>query len=513
MIQRYHFAVIAASLMIILSSCHTHDHPHANDHDGHSHGEDARSPDETNNSISYTLFTDRTELFVDLQPLISGLGAAYAAHLTDLETYDPIERGRLMIELLKDGQKTFEMRDTSPSAPGIFTSEITATSVGPHTLLFIFKGENRIDTFIVNDALVYPDASRVPIAGHDDSGDGISFTKEQAWNTGFLVEPVQRQNIHEVIRTSGKVVALPEKVSVVTATSNGLITFHKEGLQVGSSVEKGQKLFSINSQSLLSSNTGEKYRKAEAQLEMTRSNYERAESLLKEDIIGRKEYEKRKMEYEMAKAQWNTLSGHHGQNGSTISAPSKGVITAIECSPNEFVKEGASLIEITQTDKVLLHAEVSQKYVDRIPDVHSANFKTSYSEKVHNIESYNGLLLSFGNTLDEHEHFIPVWFELDRPEDLVIGSYLDIYLLAKEKEDRIVISGSALMQDYQMKYVFVQLSGEEFEKREVTTGVSDGEQVEVLSGLQEGERIVTRGAYQVKMASMSSSIPAHGHSH
>ena len=43
--------------------------------------------------------------------------------------------------------------------------------------------------------------------------------------------------------------------------------------------------------------------------------------------------------------------------------------------------------------------------------------------------------------------------------------------------------------------------------------MENGKQVQVLSGLTEGERVVTKGAYQVKMASLGGSVPAHGHSH
>jgi hypothetical protein len=35
----------------------------------------------------------------------------------------------------------------------------------------------------------------------------------------------------------------------------------------------------------------------------------------------------------------------------------------------------------------------------------------------------------------------------------------------------------------------------------------------VLSGITEGERVVTKGAYAVRLASVSSAIPAHGHVH
>ena len=69
------------------------------------------------------------------------------------------------------------------------------------------------------------------------------------------------------------------------------------------------------------------------------------------------------------------------------------------------------------------------------------------------------------------------------------------------------------MQDYSLNYVYVQTSGESFEKREVKLGVDDGVNVQILSGISEGDWVVTKGAYQIKMASMSSTIPAHGHEH
>ncbi len=59
----------------------------------------------------------------------------------------------------------------------------------------------------------------------------------------------------------------------------------------------------------------------------------------------------------------------------------------------------------------------------------------------------------------------------------------------------------------------MQISGEGFERRTVKIGKRNGKNVEILQGLEVGEVVVTKGAYQVKMASMSGSTPAHGHEH
>ena len=53
-----------------------------------------------------------------------------------------------------------------------------------------------------------------------------------------------------------------------------------------------------------------------------------------------------------------------------------------------------------------------------------------------------------------------------------------------------------------------------FKKREVTIGRENGESVEILSGIKAGETVVTQGAMQVRLASMSGSVPeGHTHSH
>ena len=61
--------------------------------------------------------------------------------------------------------------------------------------------------------------------------------------------------------------------------------------------------------------------------------------------------------------------------------------------------------------------------------------------------------------------------------------------------------------------VFVQVSGETFQKRDVKLGIRDGAWTAILSGVAEGERVVTDGAYALLLSTKSGTIPAHGHTH
>ena len=109
--------------------------------------------------------------------------------------------------------------------------------------------------------------------------------------------------------------------------------------------------------------------------------------------------------------------------------------------------------------------------------------------------------------------FIPVTFEISNTGDLIPGSVIELYLKSLPIPDAIVIPVSALIEEQSHFFVYVQTEGESFEKREVKLGASDGISVQLLSGVVEGERVVTKGAYRIKLSVASGTLPAHGHEH
>ena len=62
-------------------------------------------------------------------------------------------------------------------------------------------------------------------------------------------------------------------------------------------------------------------------------------------------------------------------------------------------------------------------------------------------------------------------------------------------------------------YVYKQLDEEGYQKQEVKTGANNGKEIQILKGLTPGDKVVTKGAYQIKMASASGAIPGHTHEH
>ena len=235
--------------------------------------------------------------------------------------------------------------------------------------------------------------------------------------------------------------------------------------------------------------------------------------LVKDNIVSQKDFQDIKARYETEQANYNNLSRNYQSGGQKVVSPISGFMKNILVAEGQYVSIGQPIASVSQNRSLVLKAEVSQKYFSKLPLISSANFKTAYDNKTYSIESLNGKLLSYGKSNDANTLFIPVTFSFDNKGEVVPGSLVDVYLKLQPFDDAIIIPVSALIEEQGVFYAYVQTGGESFVKRELKMGGSDGINVQVLAGLNDGERVVTKGAYQIKLATASGAIPAHGHAH
>jgi multidrug efflux pump subunit AcrA (membrane-fusion protein) len=125
-----------------------------------------------------------------------------------------------------------------------------------------------------------------------------------------------------------------------------------------------------------------------------------------------------------------------------------------------------------------------------------------------------GRFLSLGLEVDVVTRTAPLIYEWKNPDGLLrVGQSLNLHVETDRAENTLAIPHDAVVEEGGRPIAFVQVGGETFQKRDLTLGIRDGNWVQVLSGIQSGERVVTQGAYAVRLASMSSAIPSHGHAH
>ena len=346
-------------------------------------------------------------------------------------------------------------------------------------------------------------------SGEAKHSDEIIFPKAQAAKTTFEVREIQPASFNQVVKTTGQVLAAPGDEAVIVATSNGIVSFSSNKLTEGTKVQKGQSLFQISSKDIAE---GDYYTKVKATYEAAKASYDRAEALVKDKIISQKEFESTKLEFENAKTAYYAVSNNKTAKGVSVNAPLNGHMKNILVKEGEYITVGQPLATVSQNQRLVLRAEVSQRYYNAVQAVKSANFKTPYDNKVYSLEDLNGRLLSFGKTSNENSFFIPVSFEFDNKGEVIPGSFVEVYLISSPIENTLSIPVSALTNEMGIYYVYVQIDEEGYRKQEVALGANNGKEVQIIKGLHPGDRVVTQGAYQVKMASASGAIP-HGHSH
>ncbi len=479
------------------------------DEHGHEHETGSLEP------LAYTLYSDKTELFVEFKPLTVGSTSKFATHLTLLgDNFLPVTKGKVSLSLIvgNDGLKTVA---DSASSPGIFKLALKPTVAGKGKLIFDIITETYTDRIVIDDITVYPnEQTALKNQQPESNSNEITYLKEQAWKVPFANAPVQLTEYNSIIKTSGLVTTAPGDEAVVSAKSDGIVKFANRNLTIGSRINAGTPMFNISGGGVAQGNIDASYQQALATYNKAKANYERARELVKDQIVSQREYLDARVAYENAQTAFNMIGKNYSAgSGQRNTAVISGYITSIHVSEGQFVTAGTPMATISKNQRLLLQANISQKYFSYLPVITSSNFKIAGSEKVYNNQALNGRVVSYGRNTEAGAAFVPILFEIDNRINIIPGSAVEFYLRSSPIPNALIIPISALLDEQGNYFVYVQTGGESFDKREIQVGTSDGENIQVLSGLAEGERVVTKGAYQIKLSTASGTMPAHGHEH
>lgn len=479
------------------------------DEHGHEHGAGGLEP------LAYTLYSEKTELFVEFKPLTVGSTSKFATHLTLLgDEFKALTEGKVTVSLIV-GDNGLRSSVDGASSPGIFRLALKPTHAGKGKLVFDIVTKDFTDQIVINDVIIYPDEqSALKNQTQISTSNEVVYLKEQAWKVPFANAQVLHTEYSNIIKTSGLVISAPGDEAVVSAKSDGIVTFTNKNLTIGSSISTGASMFTISGGGVAQGNIDASYQQAFATYNQAKANYERAKELVKEKIVSQREYLDAKIAYENAQTTFNMIGkNYNAGSGQINTATISGYINRIYVSEGQFVSAGTPLATISKNQRLLLQANVSQKYFNFLPTIVSANFKVAGNSEVYDTKTLNGRILSYGRNAEAGTAFVPVLFEIDNKINIIPGSVVEFYLKSSPIPNALVIPVSSLMDEQGNYFVYVQTGGESFEKREIQVGESDGVNIQMLSGLSEGERVVTKGAYQIKLSTASGTMPAHGHEH
>ena len=500
---RRHLQPLAAAASLLFAACGT----------GHTNkNETAGSPGEPAGG-AVTLWTDSTELFMEHPALIVGTPDKFAVHLTDLTDFAPLRSGKITLRFEPKGRgEPVVVTQDAPRSPGIYGPAPEFTGPGVYDLTITVESPQARDVIRVPDLRVYASAEDAPKEEGSDGGE-ISFLKEQQWKTpGFATAFATRGRVTESFAATGQIVPAAGRMARLSAPVAGVV----EASGVARSPAPGQRVTRGQVLAVLTPALGEAgsaYAEARAELREAEDEHARAVRLYAVEAVPQRRVHEAEIRLAAAR---EALAGFGGEGAAradgriVIRTPIAGVIASRSLAPGSRVDAGAELFSVVDPSVVWLDVRVPAADAGRVSPKSEASFRIAGSDETRQVR----WTVSVGGVIDSLSRTVPVIYEVPNSDGMLkVGMQAQVAVGTGRDVEGVVIPSSAVLDEDGRPVAYVQPEGESFVKRELKLGGASGDRTLVLAGVEAGERVVTGAAYQVRLASLSTSVPAHGHEH
>ena len=509
---------LGALLAIVFASCQSSDKQKVNEatesHDAHEETEATGEHEEV--KFQYTSYSTDFEVFAEADAFVVGETANVLSHFSKLPDFRALEIGSMTIRLMVNGKEVTQTLD-NPTRKGIYSFDIKPETAGAGTLKFEITTETGSFEVLVPEVTVFTEHQEVHEAAKKvviSQTNTTVFTKEQSWKVDFGTDLPLNEPFGQIIKTTAQVQSSQGDEMIVSAKTNGIVMLSGNAVLEGTDVSKGMVLFSISGSELADNNISVRYAEAKNNLEKEKSDYERATELAKDKIVSEKDLLNAKNQYDNAKAIFDNLNNNFSASGQSVKSPMSGFVKQVLVKNGTYVEAGQPIVIVAQNKTLLLNAEVQQKYTSMLGSIVSANIRTVQDNQTYSLEQLNGKVLSFGKATNSDNYLIPVTLQIDNKGSFTAGGFVELYLKTLTNAKALTVPTASLLEDQGTYFVYVQVTPELFEKREVKIGGTDGVRTEIRKGLNSGERIVTKGAILIKLAQATGTLDAHsGHVH
>lgn len=533
-------SLLPLAVLAFLAGCgapESDDHAHEAADAEHAHDGDAAVEVVTD-------YTAQSELFVEFPPLVVGRDSRFAAHVTRLSDFGPVRSGRMDVVLARGGRTVARFRVEQPARDGLFTPTVTPREAGEFELSIEVEAPGLSTSHELGRFQVFPDPEATRVVGAAPAGE-ITYLKEQQWRVPFATEAVRPVAMRESVPGVAQVRAPADGSAQVTAPADGYFT-SVDVPRAGQRVESGAILGYLVPRLGEGTDFGRlraELESARSRLDLARSDVERLSALVDKGAVPERRLVEARAELDVAESEFRSARGRVQQRegdaaatGIALRAPVSGEIVDVAIAPGAFVRTGDPMVWLADADRRWLDVRVPEAHANRLSEASGAWFVTDGRTVV--LDGVTGArVVQAARRVDPASRTVTVTIEYPVSTDLqantdasardgdesdsrpipgapgLIGLGLAAHVYVGAPSERIAVPKTAIVDDGGRPVVYVQTGGESFQRRPVETGSRDGDRIEIVSGLEVGERVVTNGAYDVKLAAAGGEEIGHGHAH
>jgi cobalt-zinc-cadmium efflux system membrane fusion protein len=459
-------------------------------------------------SMVVTQWNDSTELFLEYPHLLAGEQTGnWAIHLSNMKNFKPITAGTLTIRFLRDGREAKSFTLPAPARNGIYLLDPEIPEAGTYEVRLTLRSPQVSSEHVLPQVRVYATRAQVPAEAEEEAG-GISYLKEQQWVTDFAVAPAAEREVARSISVPGELGAADGAQVQVSSPASGIASAeaNRGAPSVGAYVRTGQVL------AVLSPTSEEGgYARIRQDMERLQREAARARRLHDAGSIPRRRLEEAEHALSVARAEARAMGGGPDADYRyRVRAPISGFVTARSFVPGGRVGAGEPLFMVIDPSTLWLRVQVPAAEAGRLAGGARATFTLEGDPQART----TGALVNVGTTVDPQTRTVAATFAVPNPDGaLRVGQFARVSVPVGGTVRGVAIPTAAIIDDGGTPVAYVQAGGETFERRALKLGESDGSVTEVVEGIKPGEMVVTTGAYQVRLASMSSSPMSGGHAH
>jgi RND family efflux transporter MFP subunit len=309
-----------------------------------------------------------------------------------------------------------------------------------------------------------------------------------------IVEPVRLGNIRAAISATGVVSTLPGATFAVIATQPARIAEITKN--VGDAVKSGEMLVRFEFPSLRAQRSVNEaaMKAAQARVQQAQLTRQRIQMLVGKGAASRSEQDDADRDLAAAEAELGVakaaLSAVDAQSGQTlIRAPFDGMVTERLHNPGDTVRADESDPILRLIDPKQVQVTATLPVADTMRFVVGATARTIAEGQT----KPDLLRVATRPAPESGAKTVDVTLAFDTPTELTPGTQVGIEIDAEQRSNVPLVPAVAVIKDNPEQPIVVVAVGGVVQRRPVTIGLVDGENIEILSGLKPGELIITQG--------------------
>ena len=353
----------------------------------------------------------------------------------------------------------------------------------------------------------------------------VPVTKEQVARLGIKITRAVRGVVSREIRVPGEIKVNSDRMAHVVPQTPGMVL--QVSAVLGQQVKKGQVLAVIGSQDLAEAKAD--YLASVERVKLTQETYNREERLREKNVSAEQDFlaarqalaetkilvrsaRQKLLMFGVIPSKLPQLGKEPEEEFSSyrVVSPFDGTVIGKRIVLGEMIDEQTDVFVVADLSSVWVDLAISQDAISAVQEGHTVTIRLPDGSKSETKIGFLSPLVASDTRTVLARATLPNPNGRVRP-----GTFVDAGIRVPSKEETVVIPKTSVQLVNDSPCVFVW-GDADFELREITTGATDGWQIEILQGLRSGEAVASENAFHLKAEfakSAGGESGGHGHAH